>query len=133
MSERKFVRELKGANIKDDITLLEFVKKYHKTERKSGIRSLQDHVIQLIKDGINDSTLKELFNVLNVVVPNTANDSVVQDVYKNIRHAVKSRYGINSEMHNKSLTLMKFDLVRWREIKSEYIKKVAQANKEPKE
>ena len=50
MSERKFVRGLKEANIKDDEKLLEFVKKFYETERKSGIRSLQDYTIQLIND-----------------------------------------------------------------------------------
>ncbi len=131
MSEGTFVRELKMSNIKDDVVLLEFVKKYTTTKKISGIRALQDFVVKLIHDGINDSTLKELFNVLNVVVPAVANDSVVQDVYKNIRHAVKSRYGANSEMHNKSLSLMKFDILRWRAIKAEYMRKVAQDNKEP--
>ena len=139
MAARKFVRELKGANIKDDITLLEFVKKYHKTERKSGIRSLQDYVVKLINDGINTATLKELFGVLNTVIPAVSKNSVTQDVFKNIRHAVIERFGKfddegeKTEMYEKSLSLMKFDLGTWRANKAEYIKKIAQANTEPKQ
>lgn len=132
MADRTFTRGLKAADIKTDEDMLTYVKSYHDTNRQSGMRALQDYVIYIIA-GINPQTLKELLKVLNVVVPSIAGDALTQDIYTAIRKAIISRFGADSEMYAKSRTIMKFDLTKWRENKIEYIKKVAEANKNPKE
>ena len=132
MSNRSFIRALKTSNITDDAALLVFVQKYHPiTTRKSGVRALQDYIIYLITEGINDATFIELLKILNVFIPRVAKDSLLQDVYHKIRQAVIVRYGRDSSMHKKSLTIMRFDQTKWKANKAAYTRKVADANRAP--
>jgi integrase len=129
--ERAFTRSLKVAPINTDEELLAFIKTYKNTIRKSGVRALEDYVCELIRT-INPQTLKELLKVLNILVPKIAKDALTQDVYVNIRKAILYRFG-KGEMYEKSRTIMKFDINKWRENKAVYMKKVADANASPKE
>jgi hypothetical protein len=123
---------LKGTEIRDDGHLLSVVNEYNpKTQRKSGVRALEDLVVTAIQEGVNEQNMIEMFGMLNVVVPRVAGDSLTQNTYYKIRKAVIAKYGKESEMYSKSLTLMVFDRNRWYENRARYNAKVSQANENP--
>lgn len=135
---RAFMHALKESHITRDDDMLEFVKRYFIVSRKSGARALQDAAIAIVNGNYGDKTVKELFTVLNDVVPLVAKDSLIQNIYYHIRKAVKTKYGVHdpsqdldSPMHQASLTLMRFDQVKWRANRRAYTKRVADGNRRP--
>lgn len=135
---KAFMVALRGSNITVDRDMLELVNRYFIVNRKSGARALQDAVIHTINGDYGDKTLKELFTILNVVVPRFTGDSLTQNIYYHIRKAVKAKYGVHdpssgmeSPVHLASLTLMRFDQAKWKAKRDEYTKKVAYGNTNP--
>lgn len=131
MSVRAFVRGLKSAQINTDTDLLEYMRPFTENIRKTGVRTLEGYIITLINGDINDTTLIELFKVLNTLIPKIASDSLIQNTYYKIRQAVIEKYGRDTAMHKKSLSVMRFDQAKWKANRAAYNKKVAEKNHNP--
>jgi integrase len=131
MSFRTFLRGIK--NTTDDKILFEKVKKYDPSikVKTSGVRALQALIIKNIPS-LGEKTTIEMLKILNLLVPAVASDSTTQNIYVQIRKAIKARWGDDSDVSRKSYSVMRFDQQKWRAAREIYNAKVIERNSHKK-
>jgi integrase len=92
---------------------------------------LEELVVKSIPT-LNDKTVIEMFKILNTLVPAVSTDSTVQNVYVQIRKAVKATHGEDSVVGRKAYTVLRFDQIKWRAARAEYQAKVIERNSHKK-
>ena len=128
VSFRTFIRTVK--DITDDKILHEKVKQYDPKIKikKSGVRALQEVVIKEIP-ALGEKSTIEILKMLNVLVPAVSAKNTVQNVYVQIRKAIKLRWGEDSNVTSKAYTAMQYDRESWRKDREIYNQKVNEKNK----
>jgi integrase len=126
-SFRTWIRSIK--NITDDAELFTEVKKYDpsNTIKTSGVRALQELVMKQIPTLSEKSTI-EMYKILNVLIPAVSTDSTVQNVYVQIRKAVKATHGEDSNITKKAYTVLQHDRLKWQQARAQYNEKVIEKN-----
>ena len=132
MSFRTWLRSVK--DITDDKILFEKVKVYDPSVKikTSGVRALQALVCKQIPT-LNEKTTIEMFKILNTLVPAVASDATTQNVYVALRKCVKARWGEDSNVTQKSYSVMRFNQIKWRQQRAEYQAKVVARNNDKRQ
>jgi len=123
MQERKHKQQTSA------LLLTELKKRYPDLKQRSANKALVAVLKREIEGGLNENTLKQAFGILTKLIPAASPGHASQQaLMQQIRAAVVSKYGRDSVMHKKSLTLMRFNQDLWKQDKKVYEHKVSLKN-----